>query len=190
MIWLAAFFSQTGTEIIELSNLLKLNPRTVITNVVDKTKINTALPSVAQFIIQLPPKPTENDYRSLLNGILQRHQLRADQALFTLHGWLRIVPEAICKEYTFLNGHPGLISDPDYGFLKGFNPQEKAFKAKMTHVGSVVHKVIPEVDDGEIISSDDIYLNEPAQSLDEMYGILRRTSLNAWKQAFRKVGIH
>ena len=43
--------------------------------------------------------------------------------LITLHGYLRIIPENICKQCKHIyNGHPGLINM--YPELKGKDPQE------------------------------------------------------------------
>ena len=106
--------------------------------------------------------------------------------LVTLHGWLNIIPEEICNEYTIYNGHPGMITF--YPELKGKDPVERAWEKIDTYhfVGSVVHKVVPEVDSGSILSADYI----PAifcKSLDDMRARVKKTSHEAWIKAFNEL---
>ena len=76
------------------------------------------------------------------------------------------------------NGHPGLITE--YPELKGKDPQQRFFdeKYKYNYYGSVVHKVVPEVDSGEIVSECKRF--NTITSLDQAFNNLRSTSLTAW----------
>jgi len=81
-------FSQTGTEIFNLSKRLNRYPDVIITNKQDLTRANPALlaciPMNTKFI-QLPVKPTTEEYLEHI----------PDNAFVTLHGWLRIIPPAV-----------------------------------------------------------------------------------------------
>jgi folate-dependent phosphoribosylglycinamide formyltransferase PurN len=169
------FCSQTGSEIVNLSKLINKTPVSIITN--NYKKLSQS--SIDYFqsnnieIITLPFNPTLEDYQNL--------NIDKD-SLITLHGYLRILPKEYCYEYSFLyNGHPGLITE--YFDLKGKDPQVKAFEKKYTKIGSVVHKVTPEVDEGQIITYDYTTIN-PNSSIDEYYNALKLTSINAWKKFF------
>ena len=99
--------------------------------------------------------------------------------LITLHGWLRIVPRDICEQYNIYNGHPGLINK--HPELKGKDPQQRAFENihRYSKIGSVVHKVTPIVDDGEIISS--CCVNTPEKvTLEKVLSSLKLTSRESW----------
>lgn len=96
--------------------------------------------------------------------------------LITLHGYLRILPANICNRYTILNGHPGLITK--YPELKGKDPQVRAWEGKYPLIGSVVHKVTPGVDEGEVITS--VCYTNRCDTLDEIYGKLKQSSLESW----------
>ena len=102
-------------------------------------------------------------------------------ALITLHGYLRIIPADVCKECNIVNGHPGLITE--YPNLKGKDPQER-IENWMSYIGSVCHKVVPEVDAGEILSEDRIAMKQVETFKSNYYNILRITSLNAWEKFF------
>ena len=133
MQWVA-FFSQTGTEIVEISESLGRWPDKIITNKrPDHLRtINDKL--LEKEIIYLPNKPTEDDYDAVLQ----------DNTIITLHGWLRVVPPVICNKYLIYNGHPGLITE--YPELKGKDPQVRAYEGikegKYPSAGAVIHKVI------------------------------------------------
>lgn len=174
MNWVA-FFSQTGSEIVELSKALGRKPNLIVTNnSEDKVKFNAGLRKLDVTF--------QSGHHDIMMGYF-RHQtlLSPRKTLITLHGYLRILPEDICKKYNILNGHPGLITT--YPELKGKDPQVRAWEGKYPVVGSVVHKVTPEVDEGEIISS--VAYSNRSESLDELYGLLRRSSLESWMWALR-----
>jgi len=96
--------------------------------------------------IVLPKNPELKDYKKALESF--------KEPVITLHGYLRILPKDICKKYEIYNLHPGLITE--YPELKGNDPQIIAIEAGHPRVGCVIHRVIPEVDEGEIILSNAI----------------------------------
>src|SRR6056300_686426 len=173
--WIA-FFSQTGGEIADIAESLQRWPDLIVTNE-RPSKLRTIdgriLDNVEDRLVVLPNKPTVEDYETILQ----------DNALITLHGWLRIMPEPICEKYLIYNGHPGLITE--YPELKGKDPQIRAFEGKYPVVGAVLHKVIPEVDEGKIIAEE--RFNAFNLSLDDLFRILRDRSLYMWTNFLKKV---
>ncbi len=167
------FFSQTGTEIVDICNELGQVPTLIVTNR-NGEELESVNPWLLDYygdkVITLPNRPTVEEYLDILEYF--------DNPLITLHGWLRILPKEVCDSYEVVNGHPGLITE--YPELKGFNPQEKAFKLKMKESGCVIHEVIPEVDAGPILLSEKISIEN--LDLNEIYTILRKGSLNLWTE--------
>lgn len=163
MIKWVSFVSQTGSEIYKLSNLLIRDSfeLTVVTNNPDKLQY--------QFdnIIIIPNKPSLDDYYNLN---LQ------DYDLITLNGYLRIIPQEICEKFVLYNGHPGLINK--YPELKGKDPQERAYIGKYREVGSVIHKVTKDVDDGEVLEFYSTSIN--SNNIEDYYEMLKTTSLICW----------
>jgi len=171
-----AFFSQTGGEIADIAESLQRWPDLIVTNE-RPSKLRTIdgriLDNVEDRLVVLPNKPTVEDYEKILQ----------DNALITLHGWLRIMPRVICEKYAIYNGHPGLITE--YPELKGKDPQVRAFEGKYPVAGAVLHKVIPEVDEGKIIAEE--RFNAFNLSLDDLFRILRDRSLYMWCNFLKKV---
>tara|TARA_E500000318_G_scaffold99639_1_gene101807 strand:+ start:1136 stop:1666 length:531 start_codon:yes stop_codon:yes gene_type:complete len=167
------FFSQTGTEIVDIAESLGRWPNKIITNERPKhlRKINDKL--LEREITYLPNKPTVDDYDVVLQ----------DNALITLHGWLRVMPPSICNKYLIYNGHPGLITE--YPELKGKDPQLRAFEGKYPMAGAVIHKVTAEVDEGKIISEE--RFNTFGLELDDLFRILRDRSLYMWTNFLKMV---
>ena len=163
--WIA-FFSQTGTEIVDIAKSLDRWPDKIITNQRPEhlRKINDEL--LEREIIYLPNKPTVDDYNVVLE----------DNALVTLHGWLRVMPPTICEKFLIYNGHPGLITE--YPELKGKDPQIRAFEGKYPVAGAVLHKVTAEVDEGKIIAEE--RFNTFDLELNDLFRILRDRSLYMW----------
>ena len=102
-----------------------------------------------------------------------------DNTIITLNGWLRIVPPDKCSKYNIYNGHPGLITR--YPELKGKDPQQRAWDDlhKYYKVGSVVHKVVEEVDAGDVETVSEAS-TASILTIDDTYDALRKTSLEAW----------
>lgn len=174
--WIA-FFSQTGSEIANISEALKREPDLVITNK-DPFKCQDVDERIDR-MYHLPGKPKVEDYEEILSGF--------DNPIITLHGYLRILPKEICEKYQIYNGHPGLITE--YPELKGKDPQVRAYEGikegKYSVAGAVLHKVIPEVDEGKIIAEE--RFNTFGLSLDDLFRILKDRSLYMWINFLRKV---
>lgn len=164
------FYSRTGQEIVDLSKRLDRVPDAIVTNVPSEQIRDEVLALNAPMYI-LPDRPTVDQYVATIGP-------DPDNTTVTLHGWLRVVPKEVCDMYNIFNGHPGLITE--YPELKGFNPQEKAYKLGHRRIGSVVHRVTAEVDEGEILTSTWVDLDEENPTVDDYYEALRVTSLNAW----------
>ena len=89
--WIA-LFSQTGSEIVDLSSELNRKPDFVITN----ANLDNVNPNIeVDFRIN-------NDEAKTLD-ILEDIEFDANTALITLNGWLRIVPPDKCKKYNIYN---------------------------------------------------------------------------------------
>ena len=175
------FFSQTGTEIHDISNTLGVYPDAIVTNKSDFNNVNKGLLSITQFrehklnktiLISLPSKPVASNYLEILKCF--------DNPVITLHGYLRIIPKEICEQYEIYNLHPGLINK--FPSLKGFNPQERAFAEGYKLAGCVIHKVTPGVDEGEVLMSQGVSIE--GMTLDGVYGALRDTALDLWRSFF------
>jgi len=179
MRWIA-FFSQTGTEILNVSNKLGKLPDKIITN--------ASIGSINKKLLTKKPvtftisKPTVGDYIQLIGD--------AKDVVVTLHGWLRIIPGEVCKKYNIWNLHPGLITK--YPELKGIDPQEKVFppnkktpeKVKTYEkVGLVIHKVIPEVDAGPVEL--EVSTNNTFSSIQDLTERLHTMATSAWFKFFQ-----
>jgi len=181
-----AFFSQTGTEIYNLCKTLEIYPDGIITNRHTTDGINKELIGLTTFReyklnrtiwYMLPSRPTLESY----NNILSQYT----NPVITLHGYLRIMPKEICEKYEIYNLHPGLIDK--YPSLKGFNPQERAFKEGYKFAGCVIHRVVPEVDAGEILMSQGISIEN--KNLNEVYETLHNVAFDLWKSFFTAYNI-
>ena len=172
--WIS-LFTNTGSEIYAISKELGYFPDKIITNkpLKDLAKVHSLL--VAEFPgiwIFLPRIPTADNYLDAIGDCAP---------LVTLHGYMRIIPPVVCSQHLIYNGHPGLIdpaltATPD--FLKGKDPQLKAFNAHLQESGCVIHRVTGEVDNGRIVSSRKV--NIEGMGLDAVYSILKQTSFKLW----------
>ena len=160
------FFSQTGAEIADLSESIGRWPDLIITNS-RPDHLRTIDPRIVEYgYTEVPNKPTADD----LDAILQ------DNAIITLHGWLRIMPPVICDKYLIYNGHPGLITK--YPELKGKDPQVKAHKLGHEVAGAVIHKVTAGVDEGKVLMEE--RFNAWNLELSELFHILKDRSIYMW----------
>jgi folate-dependent phosphoribosylglycinamide formyltransferase PurN len=175
------FFSQTGTEINNLCKRLEIYPDAIITNKQTTEGINMELFNTTTFReyklnrtiwYMLQQKPDLESYKNILSHF--------NNPVITLHGYLRVIPKEICEKYEIYNLHPGLIDK--FPSLKGFNPQERAFREGYKHAGCVVHRVTSGVDEGEILLSQGISIE--GKSLDEVYSSLSNVALDLWKSFF------
>lgn len=170
--WIA-FFSQTGSEIVNLQDALGRVPDLIVTN--DRPDHLRTINEGIEVCLELPNKPTLEDYENILSEY--------ENPLITLHGWLRIVPEEIANKYEIYNGHPGLITL--YPDLKGKDPQVKAWEARYKTIGSVIHKVTAGVDEGPVIMERAFNL-ERLLSLDNTFRILHNISTDLWIKFLRE----
>lgn len=168
-----AFFSQTGTEIVEIATALNRWPDVVCTNksIKDIENINPLLlENCFSKIFFLKDRPAVEEYSTALKHV------RKQANIITLNGYLRIIPQSICNQNLIYNGHPGdIVNHP---VLKGFNPQEKAFKLKIKNTGSVIHYVTQHVDEGAVVASKKCSID--LKSLDNTYKILHKNSIKLW----------
>lgn len=163
-----AFFSQTGSEIVEVSKLLGRWPDMIVTNERPEhlRKIHPAL--VNKHLVFVENKPTDEE----LSMVLSQY----GNPLVTLHGWLRIMPPYICNRFEIYNGHPGLITE--FPQLKGKDPQQKAFDLGLEFSGCVIHKVTEGVDEGEILRSRKVSIK--GLEIGELFHILHSISVSLW----------
>lgn len=167
--WIA-LFSQTGSEIVSLSKELGREPDHAFYNRRDFGSVK--LDNYVQC-----------DHDNIMNWL---RRFDSTNAIITLHGYLRIIPEDICTKHQgrLYNGHPAAIDIfPD---LKGKDPQERTWenKEKYLIIGSVVHEVTPGIDEGKIVSS--VHYSNRAHNKDELYSMLKKCSHEAWMWFMRR----
>ena len=161
-----ALFSQTGSEIHEVSEKVGRYPDMILCNKQDDFEsINSNLIGKTS-IIFTDKVPTVDQYLQHI----------PEDALVTMHGWLRIVPGEVCDKRNIYNGHPGLITK--YPELKGKDPQLKAFKLELETSGCIIHKAIAEVDSGNIILEREVPIK--GMWLPQVIDRLHDTSVELW----------
>ena len=167
-----AFFSQTGTEIVDIIDRLGRKPDLIVTNhrPSDTREVNKNLP----YWSEITNRPDLKQLRFVC-GLYE-------DPIITLHGWLRIMPPEICNKYEIYNGHPGLITK--YPELKGKDPQMRAWEGDYEFCGSVLHRVTEGVDEGEIISS--ASFTKDMLDVNDYFRIFREMSLNLWVEFLRE----
>jgi methionyl-tRNA formyltransferase len=167
MHWVA-LFSQTGSEIYQVSERLGVFPNQIICNGQDFDKINKDLIGCAP-IHFTDSKPTVEQYFELL----------PEDALITMHGWLRIVPGEVCENRNIYNGHPGLITK--YPELKGKDPQKKAVQLKHSTAGCIIHQATAELDGGPIVAeSKEVSINGWYEDEEWVIQKLHKVSVDLW----------
>ena len=171
--WIA-FFSQTGSEIVQISEALGRWPDMIISNRRSDSArtITSGIPKDKIYYTSNSPEGYE--YLHYLGQI--------KDPIITLHGWLRIVPEGICSKYEMYNGHPGLITK--YPELKGKDPQFRAFEGGYNTGGCVIHRVTPGVDEGEVLMEKEIGIR--LLDLNETFRKLHDTSVGMWVEFLKE----
>ena len=138
-----AFFSHTGSEIYTLVKKTGVTPfRVITTRSPGDKEIDKRLLKLNIEILYVNKKPTVADYERVLSP--------CKDCVCTLHGWMRIIPGSICKQYEMYNLHPGLITK--YPELKGKDPQARVDQETHNKIGLVIHRVTAGVDEGPIIA--------------------------------------
>lgn len=173
------FFSQTGGEINSIRKILKRDPDLIVTNRTNLDGLSEELRDRLPWFQFLPDRPSIQDY----DRLIERNKILFENCLITLHGYLRIIPESLCNNYSIINLHPGYITK--YPELKGFNPQKKAFNLHLPTSGVVIHKVVPAVDSGEIITSKEVDIE--GLSLDDIYAKLHDVATDTWVSYLRTI---
>lgn len=177
IIW-GACFSQTGSEIVEISKALNRWPDVIITNRRPEHLRKIHPDIITQGYITLPNNPSTEDYLTALSSVQGNGEV-----LITLHGWLRILPVEIINKYTYIyNGHPGLINK--YPELKGKDPQLKAWKLGLQTTGCVIHKVTEGIDEGPVTRTVEVPMRN--LSLEELYENLHQASIGLWIKFLKK----
>lgn len=162
-----ALFSQTGSEIYNLSEALGRFPDIIISNTYE----------VSDKIID-PRLMGATTIRCVESKCINEDLFNLPHSFITLHGYLRILPSSICDIHEIYNGHPGLITT--YPELKGKDPQEKVWNnlLKYTKIGSVVHKCVAEVDSGRVVET--VSTPNRCTTKEEVYATLKETSFKCW----------
>lgn len=171
--WIA-LFSQSGSELVEVSNRLGIKPFAVFTNNMDESKF-------AQGTEQFNLVQWKHDV--IMDFLMEDYNPK--NVLITLHGYLRILPKNVCEKFNIYNGHPGDIVS--YPILKGKDPQQKALDLNLPRTGTVIHKVTPEVDDGEIVRLAECSIDKN-ETVDTLIGKLKEKSIDLWVD-FLKTGL-
>jgi len=168
-----AMFSRTGYELAEIIKRLGIVPNNIICN--KNVLASITCPELLKIIDankikfhRITKAPAAGDYNKIFKNNTNQ--------IITLHGWMRIVPPAICDKYEIYNGHPGLITK--YPELKGKDPQIRAFNGGYPEIGTVIHKVVAEVDSGEVLAT--ASLPNSYDSADGIFDVLREMSITLW----------
>lgn len=162
-----AIFSQTGSEIFNLSESLGRFPDIIISNTYEMTDRS------------IDPRLMGATTISCMDHVRINETLRTlPHSFVTLHGYLKIIPGDICERHEIYNGHPGLITL--YPELKGKDPQEKIWKnlTQYDRIGSVIHRCTTEIDAGTIKEVVSIYNH--CRTRDDVYAALKNTSFKCW----------
>jgi folate-dependent phosphoribosylglycinamide formyltransferase PurN len=171
------FFTHSGQEIYNIINFFGRVPDAVITNRQNDDGLFLPLKNdkdEGKFNwITLSKAPSVEEYQKALK--------KFKDPVITLHGFMRIIPEKICKKYDIFNLHPGLITE--YPELKGADPQKRAIELKHSRVGCVIHRVIPAVDEGEILKAEALDVRV-LQTEDKINQCLRSLATVMWYDFF------
>ena len=109
---------------------------------------------------------------------IEEYLLKESPTKVLLMGYLRILSSEVCKRHQIFNIHPGnIIKHPE---LKGKDPVERAFADnKYKDIGVVLHKVIAEVDEGEILFWE--VFRKP-KTIELAYKKIEEIAVNLWKK--------
>ena len=166
--WIA-LFSQTGSEIVEVAESIGVWPSSIYTNNLNTELYHSTIRNKKIAVMSHAGIEETLGYAEDMSG----------NTIITLHGYLRVLsPKITNTSLQIYNGHPAYISK--YPELKGKDPQEKTWynKEKYTMIGSTIHKVVAEVDSGNII--EEVIVENTCNSKEDMYNKLRATSIEAW----------
>jgi len=171
MRWIA-LFSQTGSEICNISERIERKPDIILTNNANLSEIDGRI------------RCDHTMRHSEIETFLKENVVEGD--IITLHGYLRILSPNVCKlPCKILNGHPAPIHI--YPELKGKDMQEVQYimKHKYDRIGTVIHEVIAELDSGDILYYNDCENN--LSSIDDAYRKLKLMSLDLWIRCMKDI---
>lgn len=154
--WIA-LFSQTGTEVAEISKKINRPPYLTLTN--NKGEV------VPMNIVRQTPSEIIDTLKTF----------RSYNPVVTLHGYLRIIPDVGIEE--IYNGHPGDIVK--YPELVGKDPQKKALELKLPSTGCIIHKVTDVLDSGPIVMRSEYQMQGDEDEL-ILIKRLRNISIDMW----------
>ena len=168
--WIA-LFSQSGSEIFDISEKIGIKPNLVITNrrpdhlrVIDDRVNSHIMHETANY-------PLDQTLQSIFKQYSEDSEL-----IITLHGWLRIMPPAISENFEIYNGHLGLITK--YPELKVKDPQHKVIFGEYDTMGCVIHEVTAGIDEGKVLSSKEV--SRKGLVGKDIFRILSNTSQELW----------
>lgn len=169
--WIA-LFSQTGSEIYNIAQRLDRYPDFILTNNQDRDNWHPGLLDARCMMI--------GTHKELMDTMAI---MPAWDALVTLHGYLRILPETIVDRFEIVNGHPGDIVK--YPELKGKDPQAKAIELGLPSSGVVLHKAVAEVDAGEILKHQERNIHA-GTTTEQLILDLKAIQLDLWCELLRE----
>src|SRR5690606_27392402 len=113
---------------------------------------------------------------------IEEFLLEIEPTRILLIGYLRILSKKVCERHEIYNIHPAdIVNHPE---LKGKDPIERVYQEDPAHIkydrlGVVLHKVIPEVDEGKIL-----YLETFPRSATQLQAYIDsdKAALNLWKK--------
>jgi formyltetrahydrofolate-dependent phosphoribosylglycinamide formyltransferase len=138
--------------------------------------------SLRQYLCDGKGNATREEYNILLHEKVQKW----NPDIIVLAGWMLVMSESFLVKCTspIINIHPALP-----GQFVGAKAIENAFKAyqkgKISKTGVMVHKVMPDLDSGEVIISEEIPIdqNETLQSLtNKVHAVEHRLVVTAIKK--------
>jgi folate-dependent phosphoribosylglycinamide formyltransferase PurN len=165
------FFSQTGSEIFNISRKINQVPDIIVTNKAKDQLLDINQDLFFEYgnrIVFLPKKPSIEEYKQVI----------PKNALVTLHGWLRIIPPEICEEYEIYNLHPAPIHLEGYNKYKGKDPQIRIFQDKAKYSGNVIHECIAELDAGKILEHN--HFDVQGFDLDMIFKLTHSKATELW----------
>ena len=167
-----ALFSQTGSEIYNISTRLRKRPSIILTNNDDRSTWHPGLLELnSMFIV--------GSHKQLMETLMADR----NNPLVTLHGYLRILPPEIVTQFEVINGHPGDIVK--YPELKGKDPQQKAIDLGLPSTGVVLHKAIAEVDAGEILKHQERVIHK-GTTTEQLILDLKAIQLDLWCELLKE----
>lgn len=170
-----ALFSQSGSEIVAISEAISRWPDFIFTDNKDKKSWHPKLQRHSSVFVE-----KHNKLPEFIQQNINMISTWRGEPIITLHGYLRIMPMLSVPMY---NGHPGDIIN--YPELKGKDPQKKALKLGLSSTGCVIHEVTEEVDSGKIIAYN-TYNIEHNETEAMLINNLRKLSIEMWTKVLEE----